>query len=356
MMKTLSILACTPLFTTCIAYADSSYDNEKTIPEGKVIDYPSIYHDVTPSAGPRVINGIGMFLTGDYIYWTARQDNMQYASTGYIHGSESSVRHGRALQLHYKFQTGFKAGLGFSFGHDLWDMAFNYTWFQSNHNKGSTQADQGAGLIPSFYPRFTLSSDGYYTNASAVWRLHFNTIDWELGRNFYISKFLSLRPFVGLKGSWQNQHNNSAYKGITSDLPFTYTRHLSGSFVGMGIRGGCNTGWHLGGSWSLYGDVALSSLWGQFKTDREETFYQGGSSYTPVSSSSQIHTAAPVLELALGLRKDQWFYNNRFHVGVQAGWEEQIWWDQNRLPWNDGLTPNGTLVLQGLTVRLRFDF
>ena len=72
-----------PLIFACAAHADSSSDNDTVIPEGKIIDYPSIYHDVTPSAGPRVIDGCGVFLTGDYLYWTARQDNMQYAAAGF---------------------------------------------------------------------------------------------------------------------------------------------------------------------------------------------------------------------------------------------------------------------------------
>ena len=345
-----------PFITSCIAYAGSSDDNDIIIPEGKIIDYPSIYHDVTPSAGPRVIDGVGLFLTGDYIYWTARQDNMQYASTGYTNTLLLSTHGGKNAELKYRFQTGFKAGLGFSFGHDLWDMAFNYTWFQSNNNKGSIHGNYRAGLIPTFTPYITLTTDDYFTNASAVWRLHFNTLDWELGRNFYISKYLSLRPFVGLKGSWQNQHNNSAYAGIKSSEPFQYTRNLESSFLGLGIRTGWNMAWHLAGTWSLYGDVALASLWGQFKTERTDKATVPGATHTPVSTSGQIHTASPVLELALGLRKDQWFYNNRFHIGVQAGWEEQIWWNQNQFSWDKAISQSGNLVLQGLTVRLRFDF
>lgn len=349
-------LLITPLLFTCVAYADTSSDNETVIPEGKIIDYPSIYHDVTPSAGPRVIDGFGVFLTGDYIYWTARQENMAYASTGFTNNNEQSVHSGRAAQMKYKFRTGFKAGLGISFGHDYWDTSWNYTWFQSNHNKGSVQGGPGAGLTPSFTPFLNLTADDYFTNASAVWRLHFNVIDWELGRNFYISKFLSLRPFVGLKGTWQNQHNDSAYSGVFNADSFSYSRKLESSFMGVGIRTGCNMGWHIAGTWSLFGDVAASSLWGRFYSSRTDTATLPTETLTPVSVSGQFHTAAPVLELALGIRKDQWFYNNRFHFSVQAGWEEQIWWDQNQFFWSTSLSQGGNLVLQGLTVRLRFDF
>ncbi len=342
-----------PFILASIAYADSSNDNEALIPEGKIIDYPSIYHDVTPSAGPRVIDGCGVFITGDYLYWTARQDNMQYAAVGFTNNNDVSVSKGSVAQLKYKFRTGFKAGLGFSFGHDMWDMAINYTWFQSNHNKGSVSATTSQGLTPTFTPFIDLGSTTYFLNASSIWRLHFNALDMDLGRNFYISKFLSLRPFLGLKGSWQNQHNTSVYSGITDSEDFEYTRKLRSSFLGMGIRTGCNMGWHLAGTWSIYGDIAVASLWGQFKSKRIDT----ANAVTPAHNTNHFHTATPVVELAIGLRKDQWFCNNRLHVGVQAGWEEQIWFDQNQLPsGNNGLALGGNLVLQGLTVRLRFDF
>ena len=345
-----------PLIFACTAHADSSSDNDTVIPEGKIIDYPSIYHDVTPSAGPRVIDGCGVFLTGDYLYWTARQDNMQYAAAGFTNDASKSTHHGRVEQLKFKFRTGFKAGIGFSFGHDLWDMALNYTWFQSNHNRGSVSGDESSGLIPTFTPSVTLGTGAYFSEASSVWRLHFNALDLNLGRNFYISKYLSLRPFIGLKGSWQNQHNTRAYSGVNGSGDFNYVSKLRSSFIGMGILTGCNMGWHLAGTWSLYGDVAVSSLWGNFETKRKDSVEQSGATVIPVSNVDHFHTATPVLELALGLRKDQWFCNNRFHVGVQAGWEEQIWFDQNQLPGNQALALGGNLVLQGLTVRLRFDF
>ncbi len=31
-------------------------------------------------------------------------------------------------------------------------------------------------------------------------------LDWELGRSFYVSKHLSLRPHIGIKGGWISQH------------------------------------------------------------------------------------------------------------------------------------------------------
>ncbi|MES2200416.1 MAG: Lpg1974 family pore-forming outer membrane protein [Chlamydiota bacterium] len=332
-------------------------DNGIQIPEGKITDYHCIHPDITPSAGPRVVDGVDMFFTGDYIYWTAREDNLEYASTGYTNDDDHSVDSGLSKSPKSQYKTGFKAGFGFNFGHDCWDSLLNYTWFQSNNNKSSITADYEDGLTPSFDPYISLGSADFFNSAKSKWDFHFNTIDWELGRNCYISKYLSLRPFVGLKGSWQKQTLKNCYKGEVADLAFSYHNNTNSSFWGVGIRSGLNTSWHLSESWSLYGDLALSALWSSFDNHRNDSYHTPSlGKIHPVSTRGSTNTLAPVLELAMGLRKDVWFFQDRLHIGLQAGWEEQIWWDQNHLSLNKGLAREGNLYLQGLTARLRLDF
>ncbi len=326
------------------------------IPEGKITDYHCIHPDITPSAGPRVIDGIDMFFTGDYLYWTAREDNLEYASTGYTNNDEFSVSSGRAKSPNFHYESGFKAGFGFNFGHDCWDTLLNYTWFQSNNNKSSIEADYDGGLTPSFTPHIALELSDFFNSANSNFSLHFNNIDWELGRNCYISKYLSLRPFVGLKGSWQKQTFNNQYQGEAEHHSFTYDNNNKSSFWGVGIRSGLNTSWHLSESWSLFGDLALSALWSSFDTHRNDSYEVAHESTYPVKVKESTNTLSPVLELSMGLRKDVWFFQDRLHIGVQAGWEEQVWWNQNRLSSDLGLARGGNLYLQGLTARIRIDF
>lgn len=326
------------------------------IPEGKITDYHCMHPDITPSAGPRVVDGVNMFFTGDYIYWTAKEDNLEYASTGYTNNPAFSVSSGQSKSPKSHYETGFKAGFGFNFGHDSWDSLLNYTWFQSNHNKSSIEADYDDGLTPSFIPYITLELSDFFNSAHSNWGFHFNNIDWELGRNCYISKYLSLRPFVGLKGSWQKQTFNNQYQGEVSDKAFTYHNNNKSSFWGVGIRSGLNTSWHLSESWSLFGDLALSALWSSFDIHRNDSYEISHDMAYPVKEKGNTNTLSPVLELGLGVRKDVWFFQDHLHVSVQAGWEEQVWWNQNRLSLDLGLARGGNLYLQGLTARIRFDF
>ncbi len=330
----------------------NGYTNDTTeIPEGKLIDYPCIFPDITPGAGPRVINGADVFITGDYLYWMAQQDNMQYATTGYSSSSDHSASQGSVKNPHFRYENGFRAGIGFNLGHDAWDTLFNYTWFQSLHNKGSIHS-KAAILTP-----FEIEDNTSFTSAHSLWQIFFNSLDWELGRNFYISKYLSLRPFFGLKGTFQKQKFHNSYEKKIHSHDFVYKNQLKNSFWGVGVRSGLNTLWHFSGSWSLFGDLGLSGVWGQFNTQRQDSHQLGSHpEITPIYEKNHDNTLTPVLELGLGIRKDAWFEQDRFHVNIQVGWEEQVWWNQNKFSLDRSMPRDGNLFLQGLTARIRCDF
>jgi len=349
-----SILASLSLICMTQVSADGS---TMQIPEGKITDYHCIHPDITPSAGPGVVDGFGVFIAGDYLYWTAREDNLQYASTGFSNDPALSVPQGESKSPKFHYTSGFKTTLGFNLGHDSWSSNFTYTWFQNNNNRGKLTGNYAAGLTPSIFPSIDLTVDDYFKSATTVWGIHFNSVDWEFGRNCYISKYLSIKPFLGLKGSWQKQIFNNSYKAIVSDLATNYVSKNSNFFWGVGIRLGMSTSWHLSESWSFYGDLGLSAVWGYTKTKRVDTYGIGsGADVSPVNEITRGNPLSPVLELGMGLRKDVWFHHDRVHVGAQVGWEEQVWWDQNRFSAERGVQRGGNLFLQGLTARLRFDF
>jgi hypothetical protein len=119
-----------------------------------------------------------------------------------------------------------------------------------------------------------------------------------------------------------------------------------------------NTGWNLSDSWGFYGDLALSALWSVFNSHRKDSHKETPDSATIYSIKERRHcnVLSPVLELGLGIRKDEWFFDDRIHFGAQVGWEQQIWWDQNAFTLNQGNSRGGNLFLQGLTASLRLDF
>lgn len=339
------------------------------------------FRDITPSAGPRVNHGVDVFASADFIYWTARQDGIAYVRTG-VDDYDAAVAfdnttEGDTFSPHTKFSPGFKVGLGLNLGHDGWDVYLNYTWFHTTLNDSQTsQHANSQGLTPLWdiatignetaKDHFVvLSSYLSVNNASASWRLRFNNFDLDLGRNFYISQYLTLRPHAGLKGCWYNQKYEVGYSGffdidIAEEVLSTHLKFKQ-SFWGAGVRTGLDTSWYFDNNWSMFGNTSLSALWGRFNDHRYDFVTRAPASnpstLSVINTTYDFHTVKPVLELQLGLRYDYWFSDDRYHVGIAAAWEEQVWFNQNQF-FDVGVGYNhpGDLIFQGLTVDLRFDF
>ena len=168
-----------------------------------------------------------------------------------------------------------------------------------------------------------------------------------------------LRPFFGLKGTWQKQtlHVNFATVATPGDMASMRNRM---KIWGVGILAGLDTSWHLTRSLSLFGNIAASALWEQFKVNRldREVFLGSNTSISFVNLMDRFHIVRPVFEWMLGLRWEAWFYCDTYHFAAEAGWEEQIWFSQNmfiRMP-GSGSCHDGDLTLQGLTLKFRLDF
>lgn len=295
------------------------------------------YREITPPAGPRVAHGADVAITADFIWWKATQEGVSAGITGY---SADSSSHDTTAGK--KWAPGFKVGLGLNLGHDGWDVMSQYTWLHAD-NTHKTSSNHGVGMF---------GEQG--KSAKTDWQLHFNVIDVELGRNFYVSQYLTLRPFFGLKGTWQEQD-------VKSNLFHTATNenlkgHSHQDHWGLGIRGGLNTSWYLTKSLSIYGSFALANMWSDYNKNNSSLTKQDDEgkllSTEGNSSAKDTYSTKHLTELELGLCWETWFYDDNYHLAVQAGWEQQVWSGWTHFA---GLGSHD-LNLHGLSLKLRFDF
>lgn len=327
--------------------------------------------EILPNAGPCVSCGADLYLTADFIYWMVREDHLAYV---YSSGQQltASPAAGHVFQPDFKMKPGFKVGLGMNFDHDGWDIFAQYTWIRAHGINGSASATATTVLFDDFWDAGFGGPD-LITSASVSWQLNnFNVIDLELGRNFYVSRYLMLRPHFGLKGTWQKQHYNvtvnetitAAQTGVTVADLLTSNMFLTSKFWGIGIRAGLDTAWHFSRSFSLVGEFAISGLYGQFKEHRLSTsfdktagvFVASVAGLNPINTNDNFHTIKPVMEWMLGLRWEMYTCDNEYHFAFEAGWEEQYWLGQNQFFSFRNETQGGDLNFQGLTVKARFDF
>lgn len=349
------------------------------------------YREITPNAGPRVAYGADIFITADFIYWKVNQEGTAYATSGVGTGSMASdvlfsTEKGKVRSAGKDWSPGFKVGIGLNLSHDGWDLYTQYTWLRPSNSSRvsrSYNAATGEGVVSLQTPN---TNDGPYggssgegslyrwDRASSYWKLCFNVIDLELGRNFYLSQFLTMRPFIGLKGTWQSQDFKTRLflsDGIDVGLSLEQDGLLSGPYHinydndvwGIGIRPGFNIAWYMSTNWSIYGNMAWTSMWAAY-TDlqRKDTVKNGeeilnGISPTMVNTSRDTYYSVKWIgEIELGLRWEMWFYDDNYHFAIQAGWENQVW--LNWTSFQSIIQPDRweDLSFQGLNLTFRFDF
>lgn len=311
--------------------------------------------EITPNAGPCVACGTDFYLTADFIYWSVREDNVQFAFSS---GTDLvAPLQGRSYFPNFKMQPGFKVGAGILFDHDGWDVFAEYTWIRSRNNTGTATPSPGIVID-------TASGLGEFpiaiSSITGEWELHyFNVIDLEMGRNFYISRYLKLRPHFGFKGTWQKQFFNITLNETDEDVgPITATQNANQFFWGFGIRAGLDAAFHFSRSFSAFGEIAAAGLYGQFEDSIvdlatiDATGVAIASGASPFNFQNNFHTIKPVFEWMLGLRWETYTCDKQFHFSLEAGWEAQYWLGQNQFTAGEW----GDLILQGLTTKFRFDF
>ncbi|MCP5492149.1 MAG: hypothetical protein H7A40_03805 [Chlamydiales bacterium] len=311
-------------------------------------------HEVMVSAGPRVREGANAYISGSFLYWTLRQEGLEFVITGIQNGANPPpTSKGKINHPDFKTEPGFKIGLGWQLPHDSWDMFLQYTWL-----KGKGENDISGTNMQTIWFQPVI---GNVTFAEVFWNHMFNNFDLELGRNFYTSRYLTMRPFAGLKGGWQNEDYKLRYLNELSPSSSAFDRLHMDSFTWyLGMRAGFNTNWYFTKRWSIYGDMALSALWAYNATQRTDRQYLAANPnmiQTTLDSKNIIHTVLPVLELGIGIEWDTFFSCDDYHLAFAIGWEEQVWWGNNfYLSETCPQDTNGNLVMQGLNFTIRFDF
>ncbi len=297
------------------------------------------------SAAPQT-DGCGVFITGDFLWWKLYEGGTEYAIKNKEPVAVNNI-HGPIKHLNFNWEPGFKAGLGYLFDRDGWDLYLNFTYLKTRAHSSTSSSVEG--IIPLLGEQ-TLT----FGQASAHWKIHFYDLDLVLGRAYFVSKYLALHPYFGLTSAWIQQRRRATYED-------TVSLKLKGrnNFWGIGPKLGTEAQFYLGRNFSLYGSVAGALLWGRFSVKEEEKNQTAGTEYYDLSYS--LHRMVAMVGFGLGGAYETNFNQDRNHFMIKLGYEGQYWWRQNQLPVFNSLSNEFTrqsedLGMQGLTLEFRFDF
>ena len=327
-----------------------------------------------------------VFLTADALFWRAQESGLSFASKTDA-TSSSYLGKGEVKELNFKWDYGFRTGIGYQIPHGRWDTYFNYTWFRDKA-KGKASAG-GSKLLPNFssaaantqsisaQPGVYGTSTPTVLKAKAHWDLYLNVLDWELGKTFVPGHWFSFRPFASIKAAWIHQQYDIDYFGFQNNTYDLFVK-MKNNYWGVGPRGGFNSQFWICKGFSIYANTAVSLIYGKFNIRHDEDRKTlSNSTSTDIANLSDRYAAGrAVTDLQIGLKWDTSFCKSKkagrceckkpkesMHFSLAAGWEQHMFFGQGEFmhfidPSNAGHfnQTHDDLSVQGGTISARLDF
>ncbi len=310
------------------------------------------------AARPAVENGCDLWVMGDALLWQAVEENLTYIYSG----SDSATASNRDLHtVDFNWDWGFRVGAGYNAPRDGWDIDLYWTHIRNTAHGRETLCPETSTTLYQVWGTASTLFDGTIDSAKGHWRVHLDQIDLDLGREFYAGKFLTVRPFVGVRSAWIHQKYNVEIEGtslLTGD-ELEQEAKLKNRFWGFGFAAGLDTDWLLGCGFSIYGSADMSILLGFFDVDQKGT----QDDVKIWSQDKSFRTGRTIFDLDLGVKWAHLFCNHRFGLTLKAGYEYHLYFNQNQFVLSSGngsfelFNPvKGDLTYQGVIGSVQFDF
>lgn len=285
-------------------------------------------------------NRSGFYSVGDFIYWRAEQDGMEYALSGLqteLFFFNVPAPDGKAFSPHFEWDPGFKVGIGYLNDCKEWDVFLNWTWYKTDADGSARAADTSAFNEQELWAQFGIArfTVSQLTAASAHWNLHYNTLDCAIARQFAIGSRFSLKPFIGLRGAWIHQKYDIENVGFGVGN-FEHIRNTM-NLNGVGFRGGSSSSWYFAKGFSFFSDVGVSLIYGHISGRYKEIRTVNLGAPVPVVANNQTvadvpnidHTMKTGFEFALGFRYETQNCN-RWNLAFDVAWEFLNWVSMNQ--------------------------
>lgn len=260
------------------------------------------------------------------------------------------VLHGHVQDSSFEWDWGVRSGIKYDDPYAEWHLTATHTHF---HSKPYAGLQSGREIVPLWHDLESPLGQELSKSSHSNWKLDVDIADLEFGRIFAVNHMMNVTPHAGIRTTWMYQKFTIDYDQFSKG--FLDQPALGNNCLALGTRGGIDTLWSLGESFSFFGDGALSWLYGYHNIHgRQSLVYLGASDV----SSPGMHIA--MLECSLGLQYGKKFLKSQRSLAVKMGYEINYFFNRNR--WMNGFSPlesdleQGKISLQGLSFGFRLDY
>lgn len=281
----------------------------------------------------------------DALYWRATE-TVDWALTNNLTTPNQNITY---KTTSFNFKPGFRVGVGYE---SAWDTKFYYTRYHTNATNSAsgnlTSAFLGGKLAQTcFEGALPAPCASYFFQSGNVnFTIDFNMIDWDFSKRFYPTNALMLRPLIGLEGGWINQSVNTSFQN-----PVTLAENVTNNFSGVGPKVGIETKFTFLRShdyqFNLIADFTTAYLWGHWNI---KDVLNDNQPQTINIEAKNRNFGSLAVHALMGANLDYKCFS------MKLGYEINDWFNQCQI-FDDGTgAHNNDLILQGITLRLAYNF
>lgn len=283
----------------------------------------------------------------EFLYWQAQEDNLDFAA--HLSANGTNVKQ-KIKDVEQHWNPGVRVGVGYDFGcHDQWDITAYWTYFRGTANNSSSfpgktnLSTRGQGFLTPTWGGGVLGTT--LSKASGHWAVNLNLADLELGKNFFLSQAIAIRPFIAIRGASIDQNYTANYLAVYTiedssvneiDVSAPTRMRAHNDYLGMGPRIGADFIWHINCHWGLVAKFSGSLLYGRFYVDQDFDGYTidntGTFSVLDIAKfkwDNHFNRVRANFEESLGVQCEWQF--RKWNCTIALLYEFAQWFEQNQL-------------------------
>jgi hypothetical protein len=277
-------------------------------------------------------------LRADLLLLRPRLSNLQvnenaFAGTNLLPAGSTFTFINNKKIRHFNWDDAWKIGFGYACG-NCWEANLNWTHY-------ITKA-QMSDLL----------------GAETRWKLDLEIIDLEVGKTFWLTRCLYVKPYLCIRAARINQRYRFKIPRVLLDIPasgtliFSYGGTLRNTYLAGGPRIGFDSQWNLGCGFNIYLTAAGSWLYGE-RQNRFRDFL-----FARERDTDRSNAHAAIADFSVGLGWSDLWYNETRRLTFRFGYEHHYFYQETGFP-AEGLVVNArnkSWYIQGIAGSIIVDF
>jgi hypothetical protein len=298
-----------------------------------------------------------MEAAGELLYLQPFEEGLSYAIRNDVRlsaGGVDGTPGGAILHVEPRWQPGLRVMIGY-----VPSVTLRLTWMlfladTVNHARTGL-SPTGVGLQSTWIPPVDESVAMLYSSARFHWKLDFNAIDFDLGKRYDVSPFLSFHPACSVRFLQADQSFHAIYGELD------HAKALN-DFRGIGPRFFLSSFWGFAHGWEIVSSLSFAALYGRMLT---QYGFQAAlpSQELLMGNLEQLHVQVANADFSLGVGWGRSLFKERWHLGARLSYEVHFFWDQKQFWQPLGIDAPallfqeiGNLSIQGFALRGEVDF